>query len=524
MTRLQVGSTEPPSPISLRQIVSPIGSGGRDAMKRYLRASSDARWFEPVLIAGCVLIFAVLTFALPSWVPLLEPDSTSYIEFWISRTALYPVFVRTLQGAGLSFVQITHLQVAIFCAALAFLLRSMRRAGVPPVLLVAFTIVLGANSYFTSFHRAILTESLVSSTTVIAVACLVEVLRTGSIRSFAVFSFCCGVIVGLRPAGLGILPMIVVTAWTMWIRYRTRVLQLALAAAVSLTAGVALERVPYHIQHGARFESMLPHVMSGKGAMLVRRNTEFSGPHAKELNEIGREFYKRYEPAREFLAGAPLLALPNLTTNYELIAQFQLLREEWARAAKSAGAPETELRDEFGKQAILANIPGYLRLALIHYVGQWSITALTFPPTARALNEYVSRHPDVPMRSEFAAETFRPPAKPTSWVIYPAFITTGLVTLILSVMFLLYLIGRPPAVFRNWWVFAAAFFSAMCHGQMIFVSFANLSSARYLMAVYPQICLIGVFLVMAAIEYFEQREPPAARTGIIHDGMTGNRT
>jgi hypothetical protein len=501
------------TPLSLAKILTArSGPVPQHALKRYLMAAPDGRWFEPALVAACVLIFAALTFALPSWVPLLEPDSTSYIEFWASRTALYPVFVRTLQAAGLSFVQITYVQVAIFCAALVVLLRAMRRAGVPPALLVAFTIVLGANSYFTSFHRAILTESLVSSFTVVAVACLIEVLRTGSTRSFAIFCFCSGVIVGLRPAGLGILPMIVVTAWVMWIRYRSRLLQLSLAAVLATAAGVAVERVPYHLQHGARFESMLPHVMSGKGAMLARSDIEFTGPHARELNEIGREFYKRYRPVEQFLAGAPLLALPNLTTNYELIAQFQLLREEWAQAAKSAGVPESTLRDELGKQTILANIPGFLRLALIHYFGQWSITSVTFPPTAKALNEYVARYPEIPLRSEFAEDAFRPPAKPTSWVVYPAFMMTGLVTLILTIMFLFYLAGRPLAAFQNWWVFAAAYFSTMCQAQMIFVSLANLSSARYMMAIYPQICLIGVFLVMALADYIEQRGvAPAAQ-------------
>ena len=45
----------------------------------------------------------------------------------------------------------------------------------------------------------------------------------------------------------------------------------------------------------------------------------------------------------------------------------------------------------------------------------------------------------------------------------------------------------------------AAFFAATCHVSMIGISMINLSTPRFLMAIYPQLLLSGLFLAMALV-------------------------
>ena len=47
--------------------------------------------------------------------------------------------------------------------------------------------------------------------------------------------------------------------------------------------------------------------MVGKGAMLVRQDTVFTGPHHGALNELGKKLAATYVPVHEFLAGLPSL-------------------------------------------------------------------------------------------------------------------------------------------------------------------------------------------------------------------------
>ena len=54
-----------------------------------------------VFVIACSLIGAAILFAIPSYYPLLQPDSFGYLSFDRSRTALYPLFLQALTGVGL---------------------------------------------------------------------------------------------------------------------------------------------------------------------------------------------------------------------------------------------------------------------------------------------------------------------------------------------------------------------------------------------------------------------------------------
>jgi len=137
---------------------------------------------------------------------------------------------------------------------------------------------------------------------------------------------------------------------------------------------------------------------------------------------------------------------------------------------------------------------------LLNYFGQWSVTALTFPPTARAFNDYVDSYPTVPLENHLASLMLHPPSSSKSYLIYPTFLLLGLVSLIMSIG-LSALLWKPRLAVslrvRN--LMVAGFFATMCQTHTVIISLINVATPRFLMAVYPQILLTIVFLSMAAV-------------------------
>jgi hypothetical protein len=458
----------------------------------------DARWVNHVgFLAACACLFAILCFAIPSYFPLMEPDSGGYVNFSSNRTALYPLFLRALSSLGLSLQAITYVQVAIFCGGLMVLLSALERARIKRVWIVLFVVLLGANSYFASFQRTILTESISFTTIAIATAFLLDYLRTGRALWIALAGLFLGLTIGIRPAGVFLLPMIVLAAWLKWYQRNVSIVVLILAAALPPTLGVAAERLMHRIEHGTRAESVLPYVLAGKAAMLVKSDTVFTGPAAESLNSLGQKLYRSYKPAHEFLRELPSwVARPVLTAFYEAAGQFQVINKDIVRISDQTGISQDYLREELGKQAILSNLSGYLKLTLTHYIGQWSITALTFPPAARAVSNYCASVAEIPLYKEIGPTPFYPRASWASAITYPAFALAGMITLILS-FFLLRYLWEPKAADnpRHQYLMMAAFFAVTCHSSMLLISFINVSTPRFLMAVYPHILLSALFLL-----------------------------
>ena len=157
------------------------------------------------------------------------------------------------------------------------------------------------------------------------------------------------------------------------------------------------------------------------------------------------------------------------------------------------------LAHELGKQSILANFPSYLRLSMVHYIGQWSIMSLKLPPTAEAINGYVASYPKVPLDGVLGDVILRPTASARAYFVYPAFLGAGIVTLVAGLALVAFIVcpGLGDETRAAQYLMLAAFFAATCHSYTLLISFINLSTPRYLMAVYPQLILAAVFLISA---------------------------
>jgi hypothetical protein len=274
---------------------------------------------------------------------------------------------------------------------------------------------------------------------------------------------------------------------------------MAAALVLPLTIGPIAEQFMYRGEHGDRRASLAPWIMLGKAAMLAREDTEFSGPHHEALNKLGKQLTATYLPVHEFLAGLPsLAAYPVITAGYEATAQYSVIGHDLEAAASQSGVSDDVLAYELGKQSILANFPSYLRLSMLNYVGQWSIMALKVPPIAEAVNTYVASYPKVPLDGVLGDVMLRPTASARAYVVYPAFLAAGIVTIVAGLALVVFMV-RPELgdEARGQYLMLAAFFAATCQSYTLLISFINVATPRYLMAVYPQLVLVAVFLISA---------------------------
>jgi hypothetical protein len=467
-------------------------------MSRSRRVIGGWRSYDPVVLIGLAIFYAATAILIPPYFPLLQPDSASYLEFSSTRTALYPFFLKSLRDFGLDLVQITYVQVGLFSLSLLFLLSALLRTGVPRPLIVLFVALLCVNVYFSSFHRTILAESLFCAVMVGMIAFLLDFLRSGKVIFLALAALGMGLLVGLRPAAVGLVPALLVPVWVKWRSRNATRLVFVGAIAFPFAFGILCEWLAYRVQHGDSRDSIASNLWLGRAAMLARPGITFTGPQAEVLMELSQRFSRMHRPVEAFLSHVPLPALPIFTAGYAL-GQEQVMRQEIERASQASGEAKEPLIAELAKQTIIANITGQIRLTLLQYVGQWSIASLTFPPTARAINMLVDGYPDVPIFHNNSDDMLlHPQPRRSSYLVYPAFLTAGVVTLLLTFVFIPFLLcsalaERP----RLRAVFLAAFFSLTCQLYTLILSFVNFATPRYLMAIYPVICLAAVFILMS---------------------------
>src|SRR5262245_5188674 len=213
---------------------------------------------------------AAITLLLPPYFPLLEPDSLSYLDFHSSRTAIYPASLRAMQQLGLSPDQIIYPQILLFTLAVMVLLAALLRAGVSAVLVFFVAIALGANGYFSAFQRTILSESIFFSAMMVTVAFWIDYLRTGRAVFLASAGLAIGLLVGIRPAGICLAPMLPLSVWLKWRKRDVSWPLLVAALLLPIMVGPIVEHRLYRAEHGDQRQSVASATQLGKAAMLVR--------------------------------------------------------------------------------------------------------------------------------------------------------------------------------------------------------------------------------------------------------------
>jgi hypothetical protein len=110
------------------------------------------------------------------------------------------------------------------------------------------------------------------------------------------------------------------------------------------------------------------------------------------------------------------------------------------------------------------------------------------------VNDYVAAYPKVPFDGVLGDVFLRPTASYRSIVEYPAFMIAGVLALALIAFLIRPALGDAA---QSQYLMLAAFFATVCQSNLLLISLINVSTPRFLMAVYPRLVVALIFMLLA---------------------------
>ncbi len=443
-----------------------------------------------------ILLSFVFVFLMPPVIPLIHPDSAGYLNFHEYRSSFYPIFLDVFTYFGFSLENITTIQTLFFVMSLSYLLHSLLNVCKKKIFIVIYVVLLVGNVWVMSYHKAILTESLYITLLMSAFAALINFLHRRSTSDLFLFSLILGVTIAMRPSSMifiVLLPIIVLIEYN-----KSRVFEWTLVATLifPIVFTQLVEGAMYRLYHG---DIDRPSIMSviafGKGAMM-QGEFEFTGPNKDTLKDMSDEVDNEFSDVPLFVENIPYFWLKSQSLpNYEIYAQFNLLRDKRDYYAAKSNTTKENIMIEFGKQRILQSLDQWLINSLYYYAGSWGVRSTSFPYFISEYNNWASNENYIPLNETI---TYLPlkgdlDSSTISMVVFPGLLISGVVSGVVAVIFLFMLLfGKNmslPFVLSG-------IFSVSVHSSLIFYSFINVATPRYTMSQFPILLLAFVFLAL----------------------------
>lgn len=436
-----------------------------------------------------IVLLAVLGVA-PRVYPLMQPDSFGYVHFDPSRSAIYPVFLQSIEAAGLSLKQATLVQSALYIVSFVVLLLVLHRHVLSAVATALYGILTAANIFLVQSQVTILTEALtLPLTNVLIIALVLAARKPSNLLTWLAIGLLCGLGMATRPAFLALIVGVVLTL-PFFVRLRSLGLLAVLSALfVGFFGALLIERSLYFDQHAER-KSLAGIVLFGKASILTTdpqyNDTYDDGPFDTLETAIQEEFadVTKWRQAEE----NPFRRVTHLA-DLEVYGQFQLLTETLGELASSRGVLVTEVMADYGQGVLLNNPRAYLNISATHLLGLWTTQALV------ALNafgiETATPLPAIlpPIDPETDASR---PGKLMSMVVFPGFLVMGalcfLLTLSMLYRWIRVITNGGAAVIAPTERITAAMVS-LGQAHLVLIAFVNISTPRYLLSSYPFLLL-----------------------------------
>jgi hypothetical protein len=427
---------------------------------------------------------------------LLHPDSSGYLNFDTYRTAFYPVFLDIFFYLGVSIDEIPIVQSLFFSLSIYYLLRTLYKIYNNKIFLIVYVVLLVGNVWLMSLHGAILTESIYISLNIAAMTALINFFYSGDTRHILIFSLMLGLAASVRPSGVAMFVLfpVVVLAASNYLKEFKWSWVLALILPIIFTQLV--ESALYRGYHGdIKRGSILPVIAFGKGAM-IEGVFKFDGPYKKVLEQYSREVDLEYGEVSLFIDKIPYFWLRSQSLpNYEIYAQFNVLRDRRDYFAKMAGVSKDDLMMELGKQRIFNGIDQWIKNSFYHYAASWALRSTSFPPFVKENNTWINDQTSIPFNKKIKYLPMKGDKEPSmiSMIAFPGLLISGVVSGLIGIMFIVMLLFRKemPLMF-----ILSGIFSISVHGTLIFSSFVNVATPRYTTTQFPILLLALIMFIV----------------------------
>ena len=430
---------------------------------------------------ACVLVIL----SSPSFFPLIENDSFSYINNESIRLSLYPYLI-DLFGENLKMV--IYFQIILFSVSIASIVLALKKKKICSILIFIFLFLILVNIYYTSFTKTILTESLFISFINLSIAVIIVYKDTKfkNILSILLGLFL-GLIISIRHEALII--ALFISCMLIYFEISKNNKRIIIFLLMLLTVPT-FEINKFYSENITR-DSVIEKSIKGKIFMLSGfEDFDYSRLSLMQQSYID-ESIASSKKINSFLNQIKNPYLKNnLYSDYEVVAQYQL--DELANTDIFENGKYTK---EFEKNLLIdiikSNPTIFIKLSLHHYLTLWMPGGKQiFLDKSITKNKSEIPFDELLMKSSGEIKSLR-----------SIFILLGLIFFqILMIFSVISLVSVMINLFNKRFTDDIYFscFTLIIHSHLLAISFLNIGSPRYLMPVYS---LILICLILALDKY-----------------------
>ncbi len=442
-------------------------------------------------VAPVAIFLAVYSIYWPPDVPLIGPDSESYLDFSAIRSGGYPFFLDVIKlfiSDESHYVIVQYvlygLSVLVFAWQLFKTERNFLFCSIVEVGLLA-------NWEVNRYHFSIITESLFMSVSVCFLAAALANLRTGSLRSLAAASGAAAVCLTVRLTGLAFIAALLILVFAA--PRASSLVRWLIFAILPIVIVLGAENVYHSAYHPGPRQTQLYTQLIGKAGMISISHPEQAIDAASPTDKpLQQALEYQLAPVRKLLADAPNLATRcRLEVWYELFVEFEFAPNERA-AVEAADGREGLTRAALARLRL--GVPDYLRLTGDHLFCLWTVWATENSEKA-ALAAYLDAHKPLPF-----ADRVLPPMEKSRTPPFPLIVrgTAAAIATLLAVGSILLFVGlcrrRPLSLALK----LGGICGVIVHSGLILSALGSVGIPRYTIGLWPPLEVGTLFLALWA--------------------------
>lgn len=438
-------------------------------------------------LVGVVVLTLVLVWLAPGAyraLPLLQPDSASYIEWQAIRPPAYPLTLAGVESISPTLALLGPLQLAVFLASAVWLGTTFARVAGHRWLGVALCASITLHPQVISYAFTALPESLLASALMAHVASTLRLL----VRRSSAWALAAGLTLAmallLKPAAMAFTPGILVVAVAMWHAPR----RLTLVAAWVVAFGIPLLAASAWTL--ARVGVFSPQAIGGF-ALLGVTGTFMPDDTPVEPPALASTLLERIRPIRDDLERIEALDMYYFysSTAYHPVAEHSRAAVmDFVQSAYPSASPQQQfvtlnaMGERIARVTIVHAPARYARHVAAHLYGLW-LMPLVQSAATRA--EFNARLAAVRQRARMVAAApimVRFVPAPAYWLLKAVLWGAVLMSVLLIVGWLV----RPQSLMWS----AGAFAAILLHSYFLATALAQTGLPRYALTAWPLTMLV----------------------------------
>jgi len=400
----------------------------------------------------------------------IQPDSQSYMNLNETRQTSYFFISKVLNWLRIDIITFQNVFLSFSIVLLVYFIREKTNVFFS---LVSYIFIV-SNTYYTSFSKIILTESIFFSFFNIAIVLFFSNTKK---KKLIIFALICGCLASLKPIGIPI-SLFLIFLLSIRIKKISQKLYMLVFFSIPLIA----ENLYFYSKFNER-ETVFKNVVVGKLFLLSGKDSFIVSKYPENISQLLRKSKAEFKPVHTFLDSLDnILLKTELLADYEVVAQYQAFNFD---SIKQINFDKRILFDNslgIFSQILKHNFLDYLHLSFQHYIGNWSIGS-----KVRRLQHIELEIP----RYQELIKSSGPMNIPNLQLIEFAQLVFLLLFLIV-IIFTLFVILTFCRVIKSQIAYIDYNLICLLQLYLLLICLTNVSTPRYLMVVYPMIIFISM--------------------------------